>query len=204
MDQARKVANLIAMNGLYALKPWYGERLAGLRQALIARHVSPNVLTATGVVFGGAAGATIYLLKPGPIAGVCVAILLAARLACANLDGSVARQSGRGTPFGAVSNELGDRVAEFAALVGVLALASPGLVVTAALAGTLPSWTALAGAAAGASRMQGGPVGKTERAALLVLIALTGWVTPLLAIYAIGSAATAGVRLAKVRRELTS
>jgi hypothetical protein len=77
MDQARKVANLIAMNGLYALKPWYGERLAGLRKALVSRHVSPNALTATGVVFGCAAGATIYLLKPGAIAGVCVAILLA-------------------------------------------------------------------------------------------------------------------------------
>jgi CDP-diacylglycerol--glycerol-3-phosphate 3-phosphatidyltransferase len=99
---------------------------------------------------------------------------------------------------------LGDRLAEFAALAGVLALASPGLVVAAALAGTLPSWVALAGATAGASRVQGGPVGKTERAALLVLIAATGWMTPLLSLYAIGSVATAGVRLAKVRRELTS
>lgn len=204
MGRRSRFAILNPMNGLYALKPWYAQRLRGLREVLVARHVSPNALTVAGVAFGVSAGATFFLVKPGPIAGVCVALLLSARLACANLDGSVARQSGRGTRFGVVANELGDRLAEFAALAGALALTSPSLVAAAALAGTLPSWAALAGAAAGASRVQGGPVGKTERAALLAVIAFTGWAAPLLCAYAIGSAATAALRLARVRRELAS
>ena len=54
----------------------------------------------------------------GPVAAAAVGVLLAARLACANLDGGVARDSGRSTRFGAVVNELGDRLAEFAALAG--------------------------------------------------------------------------------------
>src|SRR5215831_21150733 len=98
------------MNGLYALKPWYADRLAGIRRGLVRHRVSPNVLTATGVVFGAAAGAALAVLPTGPIAGASVGTLLAARLACANLDGSLARASGKQSRFGFVTNELGDRL----------------------------------------------------------------------------------------------
>jgi CDP-diacylglycerol--glycerol-3-phosphate 3-phosphatidyltransferase len=188
------------MNGLYALKPWYARRLAGTRSWLVARDVSPNALTAGGV----ACGAALAGLHPGPVAALIVGALLAARLACANLDGGVARQAGTGTRLGAVVNELGDRLAEFAALAGVLALAPAAAVASAGLASTLPSWVALAGAAAGAPRPQGGPVGKTERCLLLILIAGTGWAVPLLAVMAVGSVATAVIRLLRVRRFLVA
>jgi len=196
-------ASLIGMNGLYALKPWYADRLSGLRRGLIRHHVSPNILTVTGVGFGAAAGVAIALIPAGPIAGLAVAALLAARLGCANLDGAVARETGASSRFGFVTNELGDRLAEFAALAGVLAFAAPGWVALAALAGTLPSWVALAGTAAGATRVQGGPVGKTERAALIVVLAATGWTIPILALYSAGSLVTAVVRAARVHRTLS-
>ena len=78
--------------------------------------------------------------------------LLAARLACANLDGTLARESGRTTRFGSVLNEVGDRVAELAALAGTLVFAPVPVVVAAMLAAPAPSWVALAGAAAGEPR----------------------------------------------------
>lgn len=190
------------MNGLYALKPWYAARLSGVRALLVARDVRPWAITAAGVAFAAAAGAVLATAAPGPAAAPAVALLLAARLACANLDGGVARESGRSTPFGAVVNELGDRLAELAALAGCLALADPALVAATALAATLPSWVALAGAAAGARRPQGGPVGKTERCVLLVLFALTG-AAAWLAVLAAGSLITAVVRLARLRGELS-
>lgn len=192
------------MNGLYTLKPWYAERLSGVRDMLVRRRVSPHALTVLCVAFGGAAGLVLWRRTPGPVCGVLVLVLLGARLACANLDGSVARTAGRTTAFGSVVNELGDRLAEWAALAGVIALAPPYLVLIAALTGTLPSWVALAGAAAGAHRTQGGPVGKTERCALLVGIAATGWATPILAVFAGGSLVTAGVRLRRIHRELAA
>ena len=200
MARAALAARLGVMNssGLYALKPWYAARLAPVRRWLVTARVSPNVITIAGIAFGGGAGITLALLRPGPLAGVAVALLLAARLGCANLDGTVARDSGRVTPLGAVLNEVGDRVAELAALAGCLAIAPSRLVLVAALAATLPSWVALAGAAAGLGRIQGGPVGKTERCLLLALLAGTGLVTAMLAILAIGSALTAAVRLARL------
>jgi len=184
--------------GLYSLKPWYAGRLAPVRRRLIAASVPPAAITAAGILFGGGAGAALATLRPGLAAGLAVAALLALRLACANLDGGVARDSRRATPFGAVLNELGDRAAELAALAGCLAFASPALVLAAALAATLPSWVALAGAAAGLGRIQGGPVGKTERCLLLVLVAGTGLSAVFLTVLAAGSAATAVVRLARL------
>jgi CDP-diacylglycerol--glycerol-3-phosphate 3-phosphatidyltransferase len=202
MSRAGAAASLIAMNSLYALKPWYACRLARARRALVRRHVSPNALTWTGVAFGAAAGGVLAVVGSGVLTALAVAALLAARLAAANLDGGVARESGRSTRFGTVTNELGDRVADLLPLAGLAFVAPWWLVATAGLAATLPSWTALAGAAAGADRVQGGPIGKTERCALLVIAAGTGWYIPVLLVLAIGSVATAGFRLVRIRRAL--
>ena len=95
-------------------------------------------------------------------------------------------------------------MADLVALAGLAFVAPWWLVATAGLAATLPSWAALAGAAAGAPRVQGGPVGKTERCALLVIAAATGWYVPVLAFLAIGSVATAGHRLVRIRASLAA
>jgi len=187
-----------AAGGLYGFKSWYADRLAPVRRRLVAANVPPAAITLAGVACGAGAGLALALLGPGPAAGAAVTALLAARLGCANLDGAVARASGRATPFGSVLNEVGDRAAELAALAGCLAFAPTALVATAALAATLPSWVALAGAAAGLGRIQGGPVGKTERCLLLALLAAAGHPVLFLALLAGGSAVTALVRLARL------
>ncbi|WP_338700863.1 CDP-alcohol phosphatidyltransferase family protein [Streptomyces sp. Q6] len=151
------------MNGLYSLKPWYADRLAGVRAGCAARGVSPDTLTWAGVACGAAAGAALAFL-PAPFAALPVAVLLAARLGFANLDGALARDTGRTTRRGAVLNELGDRAADLAMLAGFLTVAPLWLVATAALAATLPSWLALAGAAAGAPRRNGGPSARPNAA----------------------------------------
>src|SRR5260221_1033389 len=95
--------------GLYSFKSWYASRLAPVRRVLVSANVPPAAITMAGIAFGGGAGAALALLRPGPIAGAVVAALLAARLACANLDGGGARGGGRATPLGSVLNELGGR-----------------------------------------------------------------------------------------------
>jgi CDP-diacylglycerol---glycerol-3-phosphate 3-phosphatidyltransferase len=201
---AMNISAHAAVGGLYSFKSWYAGRLAPVRRGLVAASVPPAVITTAGIVFGGAAGAALALLRPGPATGAAVAALLAARLACANLDGGVARDGDRAIPFGSVLNEVGDRAAELAALAGCLAFAPLPLVLAAALAATLPSWVALAGATAGLGRIQGGPVGKTERCLLLALIAAIGFPVVLLAVLAAGSALTALVRLARLARAARS
>lgn len=189
--------------GLYALKPWYADRLGGARRALAARGVAPGAVTAAGVGFGALAGLALAAVRHPPVAAVLVAALLALRLAAANLDGALARETGATTRWGAVLNELGDRAAELAALAGCFALAPPWVVLLAMLVGSAPSWVSLAGAAGGAARINGGPVGKTERCLLLVVLAaLPAHAGALLIALAAGSALTAALRLRALHRAL--
>lgn len=192
------------MNSLYALKPWFSDQLTGLRGTCVAHGVRPSALTASGVLAGGAAGLALATLAPGPFAAVVVGTLLVVRLGCANLDGGVARQSGQSSAWGSVQNELGDRLADLAMLAGLAAFLPLPWVGTLMLVATAPSWVALAGAAAGAPRRNGGPMGKTERCAVVVVIALTGQAVPLAVVIGVGAVATAAVRLAQVRSALVA
>jgi CDP-diacylglycerol---glycerol-3-phosphate 3-phosphatidyltransferase len=190
------------MNGLYALKPWYAERLATPRAWLLRRSVPASAVSWTGVGCGGCAGAVLASMRPGVGAGLAVGVLLALRLACANLDGGLARASGTTTRWGGVVNELSDRLADLAMLAGLATQASAALVLAAGLGATLPSSVALAGAAHGAPRRQGGPVGKTERCALVVVAAFIGHAEVIAAVIAIGGVVTALARAGAVRRTL--
>lgn len=187
-------------NGLYALKPWYARRLEPVVAGLERHGATPDQVSVAGVFFAAAAGAVVGLVPPGPMTALLVAGLLAARLGCANMDGTLARRR-LPDPAGGVSNELGDRAADLLTLAGFaphLGWSAGALL----LAATLPSWTALAVAAQGAPRLNTGPVGKTERCVLVVLAAGAGWFAGAGIAIAIGSVVTVAVRLRAGRRLL--
>lgn len=183
---------------LYELKPWYSGRLAGARWTLVAREVDPTLVTWTGTGAAALAGLALAVLPTGP-AALAVLPLLAARLACANLDGALARETGRTSRWGAVANELADRAADLLVLAGCLALAPTPVVLAAMLAAGLPSFVSLAGAAAGLPRLQSGPVGKVERCAVAGVVAAVGFAVPLLVAVSVGSVVTAARRAALLR-----
>jgi len=213
--------------GLYALKPWYTRRLGSALRAAVRRGTSPDIFTALGVL--SAAGAAVAIaLGWWPLA----LVLLAGRLAGANLDGAVARARGVSRPWGFVLNEIGDRGSDLLMFAGlaVLAVREPAAtlvagslsslvwVLIAGTAATLPTFAALAGTAAGTSaatsaatpgrtvpRLNGGPFGKTERCAVVVVAtAFPGWIPAIAALVIAGSLLTAAVRFARVRRLLVT
>jgi CDP-diacylglycerol--glycerol-3-phosphate 3-phosphatidyltransferase len=199
------------MIGLYALKPWYTRRLTPILNTAVAHNVSPDVFTAAGVVAAGAAGVTIAL-GWWPLA----AVFLALRLAGANLDGAVARARGVSRPWGFVVNEIGDRTSDLLTFAGLAVFAArqhgPSFqwlswsviqVLAAALAATLPTFASLAAAAAGATRRNGGPLGKTERCLFIVLATAIPFIMPVLLMQIVnGSILTTVLRLRAARREL--
>jgi phosphatidylglycerophosphate synthase len=199
------------MVGLYALKPWYTRTLTPILNAAMKHHVSPDVFTAAGVVAAGAAGITIAL-GWWPLA----ALFLALRLAGANLDGAVARARGVSRPWGLVVNEIGDRTSDLLTFAGLAVFAArqngPGMhwlswpviqVLVASIAATLPTFASLAAAAAGATRRNGGPLGKTERCLFIVLATAIPFIIPVLLMQLVnGSILTTVLRLRAARREL--
>lgn len=196
------------MDGLYAVKPWYTRKLRRIVDEAVARRISPDVFTVAGVAAAGAAGICVAH------GWWCAALLtLAARLAGANLDGAVARARDVARPWGFVLNEVGDRTADLLMFYGLAVLATGmagrastevALVAAAAAAATLPTFASLAAAGAGGTRSNGGPVGKTERCALIVLA--TAWPAALTVVCLViigGSVVTAVARLVAAHRELT-
>lgn len=199
------------MQGLYALKPWYTRRLGRIVDGAVARGLTPDLFTALGVVSAALAGVAIGL-GWWPLA----ALFLAGRLAGANLDGAVARARGVSRPWGFVLNEIGDRTSDLLMFAGLAWLAVRtaaagegtgrlGWVLLAALAATLPTFASLSAAGAGATRRNGGPLGKTERCLLAVLAAaVPGWLVPICWVVVVGSVLTAVLRLRGTHAELTA
>ncbi len=103
---------------------------------LARKGISPNLISVLSVVF--AAGAMLLFLKAGDqvggvrIVGVWVGALacMQARLLCNLMDGMVAVEGGKGSPEGAVYNDLPDRVADVLIFVGAgySAPGEPGIV----------------------------------------------------------------------------
>jgi CDP-diacylglycerol--glycerol-3-phosphate 3-phosphatidyltransferase len=202
----------MVMLGLYALKPWYTRLLGGIIDYAVAQRISPNFFTAVGVL--GASGAAMSAAQGcWPLVSLCLAV----RLAGANLDGAVARARGLERPWGFVVNEMGDRASDLVMFAGLLVWAArqsgDGFdwssmavvwVLVAALAAHLPTFASLAAAGAGATRRNGGPLGKTERCAAATLLvaapSMIGWICATLIV---GSVATAVMRLASAHRELS-
>lgn len=195
--------------GLYALKPWYTRRLGRVVRAAVRRGVSPDVFTLLGVV--AAAGAGVAIAAGWWPAAL---VLLAARLAGANIDGAVARARGVSRPWGFVVNEIGDRVSDLLMFAGLAVLAGatqagvghPSAVewvLVATVAATLPTAASLAVAGAGGPRQNGGPFGKTERcAAAVVATAVPAWIVPVAVVVVVGSVLTAALRLRHGRSAL--
>lgn len=199
------------MAGLYGLKPWFTARLTPVIDAAVARQVSPDLFTAAGVVAAGCAGVAIAF-GCWPLA----AVFMVLRLAGANLDGAVARARGVSRPWGFVVNEIGDRTSDLLAFAGLAVWAAqlhgPGFnwlswpvlqVVLAALAANLPTFASLAAAAAGATRRNGGPLGKTERCLFIVLAVAIPFIAPILLMQLVnGSIITTVLRLRAGHKEL--
>ncbi len=171
------------MRGLYALKPWYTRRLDGIVRWAVDRGVSPTCSRGSACSAPPGAGASRSRSAGWPL----VLLLLAGRLAGANLDGAVARARGVSRPWGFVVNELGDRASDLLMFAGLAVTArrlqgggALGFVLVAAVVATLPTFVSLAGAGAGGPRLNGGPFGKTERClAVGAMVAVPG-LSPLL------------------------
>ena len=78
-------------------------------------------------------------------------------------------------------------------------------VLLAALAATLPTFASLAAAAAGATRRNGGPLGKTERCLFIVIATAIPFIMPVVLTQLVnGSILTTVLRLRAARRELAA
>jgi phosphatidylglycerophosphate synthase len=189
--------------------------------------VTPDAVSAGAVVFGLVGGG--FLAASGVFDGggraaalLGGALCIQLRLICNLMDGMVAVEHGRGGPLGPIWNELPDRIADGAFLVGAgygAALAGVGWGEAAgwaaAVFAVLTAYIRELGRALGQPADFGGPMAKPQRMALLTAAAIVtifehnwGWrgeaFAGSLALIAIGAALTAAIRTGRLAARLKS
>jgi CDP-diacylglycerol---glycerol-3-phosphate 3-phosphatidyltransferase len=195
---------------LYAIKPRFQAVLRGLADRCIARGISADALTATGLTAAALAGGLIAAAGAPPQPWLALATpLLFVRITCNALDGMVARDTGTARPWGAVLNEVGDRAADLLCFGGLIL--SGALTPPVALA-LLPlllfaSYVGVVGQVAGGGRSHAGPLGKADRMLLLgvycCLAPFVPWAAPALGwALLLGLALTAANRLRAIHHDL--
>ena len=151
--------------GIYAIKPWWQQRLAYLEEVLIRRHVHPDVISLSGLVCGVLLGIVLAYSARVPLLVLAVAPLAIGRLAANALDGLVARKTGQARAWGEVFNESCDRLADSCIFVG-LALnprVFSGLAWGVLVLILLCSYLGTVAKAAGGARQFGGFLAKADR-----------------------------------------
>lgn len=186
----------------------------GLARALLRTRATPNAISATGVGFAALGGLAFAFAPRHPWLFLAGALLVQFRLLCNLLDGMVAVEGGRGSPTGALFNEIPDRLEDSVLLVGFgYAAGLPALGFTAALLAVLTAYLRAFGASLGLGQDFGGPMAKPQRMAALTvggvlafaeaLFAFTFYVPlAVLAAIALGTAWTCGRRTRRMARLL--
>ena len=91
-------------------------------ERLARTRVSPNALTAAGVILCAVAAVVVYFEYRSEIIAFWIgAVLFVIGSVLDILDGALARRSGKGTPFGAFLDSTTDRISE-GFMLGAIAL----------------------------------------------------------------------------------
>jgi phosphatidylglycerophosphate synthase len=155
-----------------------------LTRVLAKSGVTPNFISFTSIVFASLAGLCFYATALSASVVDRVLLLLGAALFCqlrllANmLDGMVAVEAGKGGPDGPVWNELPDRFADIAVLVGAgyavarLGLVDAALGWAAAVAAVMTAYVREVVKSAGAPADFSGPMAKPHRMFVMTVAAL--------------------------------
>lgn len=161
-----------------------------LTRALVKSNVTPNFISFMSMVFAAFAGLCFYavaLSDGGDQVMLCIgaALFCQLRLLANMMDGMVAVEGGKGSPDGAIWNELPDRFADIAVLTGagycvaMLGLADAALGWAAAVAAVMTAYVREVGRAAGAPADFSGPMAKPHRMFVMTMAALIAATTPL-------------------------
>lgn len=141
---------------------WLARRLANTA-------VTPNQISLASIGFAFIGG--LLLLRPDwPAAMAFAALCIQLRLLCNLIDGMVAVEGEKGTPEGALYNEIPDRIADSLFLVGAgYGIGLPALGWLCALVAAITAYIRVLGGSLGLRQDFRGPQAKPHRMALLTV-----------------------------------
>ncbi|MCI4669807.1 MAG: CDP-alcohol phosphatidyltransferase family protein [Bacteroidia bacterium] len=168
------------MPSIYQLKPWFQRQLSPCLDWLYRHNISANTLTFSGIFLSLLVGGSICFVNEIPFIWLIMPFAMILRMGFNALDGMMARKFKQGSEFGEVLNEMGDMISDIFIYLP-LALAAPFHAVVVVLFVVLSLLNEAAGILAKAiagERRYDGPMGKSDRAMLLGLMALLIYFLP--------------------------
>lgn len=157
---------------LYDLKPRFQSLLRPLADALARRGITANHVTLSAIILSIATG--LLLAYAGdPRLFWLLPVVLLIRMGLNAIDGMIAREHNQMSTLGMFLNELGDVVSD-TALILPFAFIGFGTwgVVAFAIAAILSEFAGVLAIAAGGQRRYDGPMGKSDRALALSVVAI--------------------------------
>ncbi|MBP6507081.1 MAG: CDP-alcohol phosphatidyltransferase family protein [Opitutaceae bacterium] len=162
------------MASIYDIKPGFQNLLRPFTRALAAAGVTANQVTLAAALLSAGVGACLALQPAARWPLLVLPAFLFVRMALNAIDGMLAREHGMKSRLGAVLNEIGDVVADTALylpLALVPGFSATGIVMIVLLA-VISEMTGVVAIQIGANRRYDGPMGKSDRAFVLGLLAL--------------------------------
>lgn len=147
-----------------------------MADALAKGSVTANHITLAAIFLSIGAGA--FLAWSGdPRYFLILPLVLFVRMALNAIDGMIAREHNQVTRLGMFLNEIGDVVSDIALVLpfAVLPQFAPSGVVAFALAAMLSEFSGVLAVVAGGQRRYDGPMGKSDRALALGVMAVIVW-----------------------------
>ncbi len=193
------------MATLYDIKPAFQALLRPLTSRLASAGVTANQVTIAAMLLSVAAGILLaayhdhrafFWILPG---------VLFIRMALNAIDGMLAREFGQASTLGMYLNELSDVVSDLALILPFVLVApfTPVGVGAFAIAAVIVEFAGVLGIPAGIGRNYAGPLGKSDRALALGIVAvvvasgfaLPAWLSWIFPVLAALSAVTIGNRV---------
>ncbi len=161
------------MLSIYQLKPRFQNLLRPLVQRLYDNGTTANQITVLAAVISVLVGTVIALFPGHAWLFALIPLWMILRMALNAIDGMLAREFGQQSRLGAYLNELCDVVADSALILpfALLPGASLLLVLAVTLLALFSEYAGVLGPMVGASRRYDGPMGKSDRAFILGVLA---------------------------------
>lgn len=182
------------MLSIYQLKPRFQNLLRPWVQRLYDNGTTANQITVLAGVISVLVGALIGSFANHLWLFILIPLWMILRMALNAIDGMLAREFGQQSRLGAYLNELCDVIADSALILpfALIAGVSLPLVVLVTLLALFSEYAGVLGPMIGASRRYDGPMGKSDRAFVLGVLATgialgwlsAAWINGLLAVVA--------------------
>ncbi len=182
------------MATLYDIKPAFQALLRPLTSRLASAGVTANQITIGAMLLSVAAGILLAVYPDDRAVFWMLPAVLFIRMALNAIDGMLAREFGQASTLGMYLNELSDVVSDLALILPFAFVSpfAPAGVVAFAIAAVIVEFAGVLGIPAGIGRNYAGPLGKSDRALALGVVAVLvasgfalpawlSWIFPLLA-----------------------